>query len=464
MFLERVETYILKHRLILLGETVLIGFSGGPDSLCLTHALWRLSGKYGWQLVLAHFDHQLRGVASEADAEFCRIWAESKGLPFYLAALDIRREAEARSESTELTARRCRYAFFRQVQVETGAQRIALGHHQDDQAETVLMRLIRGTGTDGLAGMRPRRQDGVIRPLLAESRATIHAYCEAEGLQPRIDHTNLESLYTRNGLRLEILPLLASRYNPRIAEALCRTASLAAQDSDCLNALAEKQLAEWGVQTEGMLELPLKKLGEAPEAIVRRVVRQGVRQLTGSTENLESEHLERILGLLVSPRTGKHVVFCGLRFAVSYDRLIISPIREADMPEEVEIPFSAGTVAAFGGRITLRPVTAAAWRLSPDGGPDCIVVDRESVCGETLWLRRRRSGDRMMPLGMQTLKKLKDVLIDAKIPRDRRDAVPVLWDGEKIVWVAGVRMDERVRVKDASEILMEIRWEVCCSP
>lgn len=464
MFLERVESYILKNGLIEPEETVIVGFSGGPDSLCLSHLLWRLSGKCRWNIVLAHFDHQLRGEASRADAEFCRKWAEAKGLPFFMESMDIGREAQIHGESTELAARRCRHAFFRQVQAETGAAKIALGHHRDDQAETVLMRLIRGTGTDGLAGMRPLREDGLIRPLLAESRENILKYCASVELDPRIDHTNLESVYTRNCLRLEILPLLAARYNPNIAEVLCRTAALAAEDSDCLNALAGKHLADWGLRTEAGLRFPIRELSNVPRAVLKRMLRQGVGKIAGSAENLEFAHLEQILQLLDSPRTGKSAAFCGVRFTVSYGNLILNRDKaENHEDQSIEIPFEEGAIQAFGGRITLRLLKTSEWRPGDDKDPNCIVVDRDAVCGN-LQIRRRQTGDRMMPLGMNTFKKLKDLMIDQKIPRDQRDSIPVFCDDEKILWIAGIRMDERVRVKASSEILMEICWEVCCSP
>lgn len=463
MLLKQVEAYIVKNRLILPEETVIIGFSGGPDSLCLSHLLWRLSEKHGWKLILAHFDHQLRGSFSQEDAAFCKAWAESMAIPFFSAAADIVQEARLHAESTELAARRCRYAFFSQLQADTGAKRIALGHHRDDQAETVLMRLIRGTGTDGLAGMRPLREDGVIRPLLAQSRQDILAYCEAEALAPRMDHTNLEDAYTRNALRLEVLPLLAARYNPGIAETLCRTAALAAEDSDCLNDLARQQLSDWGTWQGAALELPVDRLVSAPAAIVKRMLRQGVRQIAGSAENLAAEHLERVLQLAEKAQTGKYVYFCGVRFSISYGKLVLSKAPEGSQEPEIPLPMAGGTVHGFGGRITVRRITPDDWKRQQDRGPGCIVIDGESL-GGMLRARKRQDGDRMIPLGMSGFKKLKDLLIDQKIPRDHRDRIPVFWDGEKIVWLAGIRMDERVRVKESSKILLEICWEVCCSP
>lgn len=463
MLLERVEGYILKNGLILPGNTVVIGFSGGPDSLCLSDILRRLSDKHGWRIILAHFDHQLRGEASREDARFCREWAQSKGLDFRTVARNIAAEARATGESTELAARRCRYAFFAQIQSETGAQRIALGHHQDDQAETVLMRLIRGTGVDGLAGMRPLRRDGVIRPLLAEPRSEIMEYCSQEVLTPRIDHTNMENRYTRNGLRLEVLPLLAERYNPRIAEALCRTAAQAAEDSDCLNQMADAFIAEQGRATSGYLELPAESLSEQPAAIQKRVLRNAVRRVMGSAENLESEHLEQIRKLLSPSQTGKQTLFCGARIQRNYEVLTIREDKAAPVFEEVKIRPAPSVVKAFGGRFVLRAVTRKQWETSMNRGPGIIVIDADAIQG-SLCVRQRRPGDVMIPLGMKGFKKIKNVMIDLKIPRDIRDTVPVLCDAEKIIWIAGVRMDERVRVKPETKKLMEICWEVCCSP
>lgn len=463
MLLERVEGYILAKGLILPGNTVVVGFSGGPDSLCLADLLCRLSDRHGWRILLAHFDHQLRGEASRGDARFCEEWAASKGLEFRTASADIAKEAQESCESTELAARRFRYAFFSQLQAETGAARIALGHHQDDQAETVLMRLIRGTGIDGLAGMRPLRKDGVIRPLLAEPRSEIMKYCNEQSLVPCIDHTNMESLYTRNCLRLEVLPLLAERYNPRIAEALCRTATQAAEDSDCLNDIAEAFVTDFGKKNAGGLNLSIRALAEQPVSIRKRVLRNSVRIVTGSAENLESEHLEQLLKLLSMPQTGKHMVFCGVRFQRSYETLIIRKDLAASDFDEVDIPMKAGVFSAFGGTFTFRPLTRNSWEKHKNRGAGVIVIDADAVKG-ALKVRRRRPGDAMIPLGMKGFKKLKDMMIDLKVPRDARDTMPVLCDSEKIIWIAGIRMDERVRVKSETEKLMEICWEVCCSP
>ncbi len=462
MLLDRVEAYILKNALILPGETVIVGFSGGPDSLCLSHMLWRLSPRYGWTVILAHFDHQLRGSASDEDAEFCREWAASKALAFRMHGRDVAREAESSGESTELAARRLRYDFFRDLQRETGAARIALGHHQDDQAETVLMRLIRGTGTDGLAGMRPSRADGVVRPLLAQSRQDILSYCVTHELDPRIDHTNFEGLYTRNCLRLEILPLLADRYNPRIAEALSRTALLAAEDSDCLNAMADSALEKWCPEAMGGVKIPIPELRNLPMAILKRVLRNGVHRVTGSKENLESEHVEQILKLINTPKTGKHVVLCGTRFAISYDELLLSREQARAFEEETEIVLEVGTVKVFGGAITMQPIAPEDWNQNAKLSADTVVIDMDSVRGP-LRARSRQPGDAMIPFGMSGFKKLKSLMIDLKIPRERRDTIPVISDSEKVVWVAGVRLDERVRVSDTSKKLMRLSWSVCCS-
>lgn len=463
MLAERINSYIEKNSLIPQGETIIVGFSGGPDSLCLAHVLARLSQRNGWKLILAHFDHCLRGDASSEDARFCRAWAKTNNLDIYVLKQDVEAEARRNGESTELAARKCRYAFFKHIQDETGASRIALGHHRDDQAETVLMRLIRGTGTDGLAGIRAIRPDGVVRPLLGQSRQAIMAYCDSHGLSPRMDLTNQETLYTRNLLRLEVLPLLSERFNPRIAEALCRTAEIAGEDSDCLNAIAAEALESMGMWTTAGLELPLKQLGATAPAIMKRMLRQGVRRLTGTSENLEAEHLDQIMKLMAQAKTGKRMVFCGTLFAVGYGTLILSKNNDSAPEPEAEIPVTEGTVEVFGGRLTLRTIQRSEWQPGGVVDPCRAVIDGNSLVG-ALIVRKRNIGDRMIPLGMDVGKKLKEIMIDKKIPRALRDSVPVICDSEKIIWVAGIQMDQRVRVTPESENLLELCWEVCCSP
>lgn len=288
-FWQHVEKFSRAHALLKKGMGIVVACSGGPDSLVLADVLARWQPKYRLRLVIAHFEHGIRGAASREDAAFVRSWCEEKHLPFAMEAADVPRLAREAGTSVETMGRELRYAFLERVRLERGMDVIATAHHADDQAETVLMHILRGTGLQGLAGIRPRR-GCIIRPLLGVTKADILAYAEQAGLNPREDVTNAMADCLRNRVRLELLPHLRQSYNPAITRALCQLADIAAD---------EQELALGHVPA---MYLPLdcqafRRLGTPSQRIV---VRRLWQEATGSTTDLPWEAVERVRSLAVA--------------------------------------------------------------------------------------------------------------------------------------------------------------------
>ncbi len=304
---ESVKKTISSRGLIPKGSAVVLGLSAGPDSLCLLHILYGLREKLGFELCALHVNHMLRGADADADEAFAEEYCESLGIPVRTVRADVRAMAEEQGLSEEDAGRRVRAKVLREYadELSEGGKPvfIALAHNRDDQAETVLMRLIRGTGVHGLAAMEYKRKDGVIRPLLDTPRSDIEDYCREKGLSPRIDKTNSEADYTRNSIRLRLLPLLENEYNPRIKEALVRLSSFASEDDACLRELAEAFLTENGRQKNGGLELDIKALRTLQPAVLKRALALGLADL-GLTEDLSAERMAAITGAMKSGRGG----------------------------------------------------------------------------------------------------------------------------------------------------------------
>lgn len=303
-FVQRTAAFARAHALWKDGDGIVIACSGGPDSLALADVLQRMQGMFHLRLVLAHFEHGIRGEASRDDARFVESWARGKGVPFELGAADIPSLAVVDGQSVETEARVRRYAFLERVREAYGFSAIATAHHADDQAETVLLHLLRGTGTAGLAGIRPKSRlqlagrDGkrpgagyLIRPFLGVTKKEIAAYCVWAGLHPRQDATNDEKDAMRNRVRLELLPALR-RYNPQITEALGRLSEVAADDQAALDTWASR------------IALPPRvlELRRLPRAVARLVLRRYWREVTGSAQDLPLEAVNRVLHLAAKYR------------------------------------------------------------------------------------------------------------------------------------------------------------------
>ncbi len=295
---QNVLKTIQEYGLIDRGDRVVLGLSGGPDSLCLLHILNDLKGQLGFELYALHLNHLMRGETAEEDAAWLSAHCEELGVDLKIVKRDIYKLAAESGESVEETGRAARHEALAERAKELGDAKIAFAHNLDDQAETVLMRIFRGTGVHGLAAMEFSRADGVIRPLLNTTRADIEEYCERKGLKPRWDCTNASLDYTRNRIRLKLLPQIAEEYNPNIKNSLARLSANAREDDDCLEEISRGFLPEFTKNAGGGRSISTELLAKLHPAVFKRVVRM-VFYDCGLLEDIASTHLNSLRSALL---------------------------------------------------------------------------------------------------------------------------------------------------------------------
>jgi tRNA(Ile)-lysidine synthase len=482
---ERVRTAIDEHGLLPRGEPVVVGVSGGPDSLCLLHALRALAPAYGATLHAAHMDHGIRPEAGAEAAYVTRLCGEW-GLPCTVESADVPARAAAQGLSLEEAARQARYAFLGRLARSLGAHTVAVGHHADDQVETVLMHLLRGSGLAGLRGMRPLTPLGELylgpdvadaalqgiylaRPLLGVTRAEIVAYCQEQGLEPLYDRSNLDTTLFRNRIRHELIPYLEG-YNPNLRAALGRMAEALAGDDDLLRGLLAETWPTVVRQEAGeRILLDLAALRALPVGLQRSLLREAVRRLRRSLRDIAFEHTERALEIVRQGRTGDRATLPGgLLLTLGYDAALLAA-QGVGWPPEERPRVGAPTPVALPGetplpdgrwrltaRVAPRQALPAGWQSNPD--PYTGYFDAERLRGPLL-LRPRRPGDALYPLGLGRSQSVKELLINAKLPRHERDAVPLLVCNDQVAWVAGVRVDARYAITGETVRVLWLRFE-----
>jgi tRNA(Ile)-lysidine synthase len=500
-----------RHNLIPRKALLVIGVSGGADSVCLLHVLAEWRRRLRIRLHVAHLNHQIRGAESQADAEYVANLADSLGIPSTVESQDVAAYRIERKCSLEEAARELRYAFFASVARKVGAHRIAIGHTRDDQVETILMHILRGTGVTGLSGLAPcsplaydsqgtslpafsrslRAKRGnllVIRPLLDITREETVSYCQEHQLEPCTDSSNLSPSFFRNRLRLHLLPLLR-QYNPSFDQALLRLADIARED----NALIEQQASGlWDVvakQEDNAICLDRKQMVGLPIALQRHILRTAVTRLVGDTRDIEASHIEAARNLL-DRQPGKRVSLPhGLICHGGYDELAIAgqpsnvvaltsvAAREAWQSQLPPCPFPLlpdefhlkvpGKTAFSGWNVLASIVRGQVTFLSSQHTMSTRERTRQSnlvahfdlqKTGMNLCVRKRLPGDKFQPLGMNLPKKLHEFMVDAKIPHSWRGRIPIVCSPQQIIWVVGWRIDDRVKLTEASNEILRLEF------
>ncbi|MGC9333130.1 MAG: tRNA lysidine(34) synthetase TilS [Anaerolineae bacterium] len=497
--IDQVRLSIREHRLLHEGAAVVVGVSGGADSLCLLHVLCRLADELGLSLTVAHLHHGLRGAEADADARYVRQLAADWGLPCTLEQQDVTAIARRYGLAIEEAARRARYAFLGRVAEAVGARFIAVGHHADDQAETVLMHWIRGSGLAGLRGMLPRTRLGdyrllgepvpgkkdlwLIRPMLETTRSDIEAYCLDHGLTPRFDRSNLDTTYFRNWLRHTVIPLL-EEHNPNFKEVIRRTAHVITDDYALLRSLlaetwprvvVEESVPDTADAEAGPpgITFDLEAWRGLPAGLQRSTLREAIHRLRRSLRNINFVHVENAVQVAQEGPTGAQSTLPrGLVLRVGYRHLTVTEAgSDLPVPDWPLLPDGChqipvllpGVTAMEGSGWVLRSSVMDArdlpadWEANPD--PWRAFLDLRSI-GARLWLRTRQPGDRFQPLGMGGhAVKLADFLTNQKVPRSTRDRLPLLVAEWGICWVCGQRIDTRARVHGGTQQILFLRFE-----
>lgn len=465
---ERVLRFIRENNLAQAGELLIIGVSGGSDSVCLLTILDALKNELNVRLHIAHLNHQLRGDESQADAAFVAGLADKLNIPVTVENRDVASYQKEKHLSLEEAAREMRYAFFAELAAKLGTNKVAVGHTANDQVETVLMHLIRGSGTRGLAGLQPEtvlRPGGnpltVIRPILALSRAETEAYCKNHGLEWRTDSSNLLPETLRNRIRLELLPLLR-KYNPEIERAVIRTAAIARDDTGFIDAATQNVWRNTTKQSNNVITIDKARFLALHPALQRSLLRQAVAALTGDLRNIELTHIEDIMSITGKGAGRRINLPDGLVFSTGYREFTLQKGNEpsASCPPiegkyRIKIP---GETVISGWRIEAGIADKeSSGGLCPDEGKLTAFFDFDKT-GRELAVRGRKPGDRFVPLGMTDIKTVGEFLIDEKVPRAERPCIPVVESLSQIVWLAGVRMDERVKVTEMTKRVLRLKF------
>lgn len=459
MIFEKVLGTINKYNLIEDGDKIVLGLSGGPDSVCLLHILYRLKEKMNIEVYAAHLNHQIRGLEAQKDALYISQICEDLGITSFVKAINVPEYCKEQGVSLEEGARTLRYEMFEEIKQKTKSNKIAIGHNRNDQAETVLMRIMRGTGLQGLRGIEYIRDNEIIRPILDIERSEIEAYCEKYELNPRIDKTNLESIYTRNKIRLELIPYMKDNFNPNVIESIVRMTNSLKSDSDYIDLEAEKSFKEVSTLKENSVEISLPKYSNLHNAIKVRVLRSAIKHIIGDTNFVDQKHIEDIIELECESKLNKMLNLPRGIFAYRRKNIIILTTKEI-VSEEIDFCYNIPS----NGFIKIKELNLVleTQKMSIDRYKS-IKLDKTSkgfdfdkIKGGIV-VRSRKQGDKIKLAGGS--KKVKDLFIDLKIPREDRCKVPVITDDEGILCVGDYKTSENYKIDSETKEVLKISFK-----
>lgn len=474
--LRAVLSTIREHRLFNPHDRVLVCVSGGADSIALLVILHRLRRRLRIQLAVAHLNHRLRGEQSAVDEEFVRTTCRRLRVPFHSRRSDVARSARRRRVSIEMAGRAARYRYFRALAREHDYTLAATGHTADDQAETILMRLARGSGVTGLGGIRYAAQVDrlrVVRPLRDVRHTDLAAFLRREGVDWREDAGNADPAFLRNRVRHHLIPWLETELNPRGVDAICRAGELAAADDDWLNQLSLEILRSCAIapdragQCGGLPDLCLKTLCLQPLAARRRVVLHWLVSAGVVPERIGCSAIEAIDRLIRSSHGSSSLQVAGdWRVRRSYGRLSLmrNPARTATQPRPFRAALSVPGETMLPGP-GLRVVTWSESRLHKDAAsragtlPAQASIEASAIGRRRIYVRSWRPGDRMRPLGGGGSRKLQDIFVDQKVERERRADLPIIECGGDVIWIPGYRVAEGWQVQSLDRAPLQIMVE-----
>jgi tRNA(Ile)-lysidine synthase len=452
---NKAETTIEEYNMIGKGENILVGVSGGPDSMCLLYILIELSKTLGFNVFVAHVNHKIRGAEGDLDEEYVKNYCISNHIPFYSGHYNVEEIAKERKISTETCGRELRYNFFMELYNKLSIDKIALAHNANDNAETIIMRLIRGTGLDGLIGIKAVRDGIYIRPLIYVSRKEIEDYCRVNNINPRIDRTNSEAVYRRNKVRLKLIPYIDENFDCDIIKSLNKLSKTIEPDIEYLDQVSWQKYQEYCTIDQGRVIIN-KDAFCLHKAILARIIRKAFFYISKKNYNLESCHIEDIIKLY-SKGTGRKINLPEEIVAINNYRDIILEIKAkiTDKNNIYRLSIGENIIKALNLKINIAIIEKSFELLK---NPDVKYFDYDKIKGDIL-IRFRNNGDKFTPLGMSGGKKLKDFFMDLKVEREKRDYIPLICFGDVIAWVYNYRISDRFKLDANSKKILQIRIE-----
>jgi tRNA(Ile)-lysidine synthase len=462
MLLEQVERTIDHYHLLSQGDRLIVGVSAGVDSMVLLHLLCALRQAFGLSLVVAHINHGLRPAESEKEAELVQRESERLGLIFEYGRLNVKEFQRAEGFSLQEAARELRFRFFNVLLQKHGANKIALGHNADDQVETVLLRLIRGSGLRGLKGMLPIREGKVIRPLLEVWKREVESFAEEKKIPYLLDSSNLKEDYFRNRLRLALIPLIEKEYQPNFKKIVLKTSAILREENGFLERETEKAYQEIAHEEGGILSFKFSEYQSFHPAIQWRIIQLMLEKIDhGETILSERKGLEvdRVYRKLCQhPPSFLMRLPHGISLEKRYDLVSLKKGWTKPVPPfEVEL-ISPGRnyIEEIGREIVIEEASKDDQIRALFGLPEIALLDYQTL-RFPLKMRNFRPGDRIQPLGVKGTQKVKEFFIDHKVPKFERTGIPLLTSGEMIAWIVGHRIDERVKVTEKTQKVLKIK-------
>lgn len=460
---EKVMKFIKENSMFNKGDKVIVAVSGGPDSICLLYILNEHKDELGITLFGAHINHCLRGMESDKDEEYAKKTCESLKIDFYSKAVDIHKIAEKNNLSCEMAGREARYDFFGELMIKLNANKIALAHNANDQAETILMRMMRGTGIEGLIGIKPVRDKIYVRPILHLSRSEIEKYCEVNGIDPRIDKSNLETIYARNKVRLDLIPYIQENFNKDIIKTLNRLSDIVKVDNDYLESISMEQYKKHCDIGEKKVIINDSAFSEH-EAIVSRIIRSALLHVNHNLYNIEKIHISNIIDLQKHD-TGKTImlpqnIIVGNCYGNIHIYIKDNESSTANLvnSNEYSLNVNENNSVEHLKKVIKIQVKPKAELIQIKNDDYIKYFDYDKIVGPII-LRYRKDGDKFIPLGMKGNKKLKDLLMDLKIPKDIRNDIPLVCFGMDIAWVVGHRVSDKFKISKDTKNILQIKIE-----
>ncbi|NFG58367.1 tRNA lysidine(34) synthetase TilS [Clostridium botulinum] len=460
---KKVLSYIVDNNLIKSGDKILVALSGGPDSLCLLNILKELREELDIEIGAAHLNHLLRGEDAFKDEEFVISTCKEMNIPYYVKRVDINKYSKEHKLSSELAGRNVRYGFFDEILKKDGFNKIATAHNANDQAETIIFRLMRGTGLEGLGGIKVCREDKIIRPILCLTRKEVEKYIKEKNLNPRIDKTNFEKIYNRNKIRLDIIPYIQNNFNEDIVKTLNRMSLLIQKDNAFIERLCIKAYNEYCKKnTDSKFYIIKKELFKEDQAIVTRIIRTALIEYSKSHYDFEMKHIYDILELS-KKETGKGINLPKNIYVENIygDIKISSKMKEDIKVDKTEFLLNKKSIGE--DRIQFNNYE---FEISVLKNKSTNLIDLKEnklvkyfdldKINENILFRTRKNGDKITPLGMKGQKKLKDIFINMKVPKEERDLIPVICFDNDIAWILGLQISDNFKVTNNSKNILKI--------